>query len=311
MKLLLFALFSSLALATFSQTMSRQQYIDKFQSLAVKEMKRTGIPASIKLAQACLESGNGNSELSKLSNNHFGIKCKSNWTGNSVKWDDDERNECFRKYRTIEESYIDHSDFLTGSPRYASLFSLAPDDYVAWAHGLKAAGYATAPDYAQRLIKIIVDFKLYALDRGIDFDQLSVTEDAKTRIGEIGNLINIDPHKSHKIVIHNKLRSVAAREGDTFELLAEEFDLKTWSLYQFNDLPAGYQPQKNEIIYIQKKHRKALRGNTIHKVGPGETMHYISQVYGVRLKNLLRRNHLKAGQEPVTEEVISLRKRRR
>ena len=309
MKLFYPLLFVLLSVATQAQ-MSRQDYIDNYKDIAISEMKRTGIPASIKLAQACLESSNGNSELSRISNNHFGIKCKTNWTGASVKWDDDARNECFRKYNSVEESFYDHSNFLTSSPRYANLFTLAPDDYVAWAYGLKAAGYATAPDYAQRLIKIIVDFKLYAFDRGIDFDQLSVSDDARTRIGEIANLINIDPHKSHKIFMHNKLKTVVVREGDTFELLAEEFDIKTWALYQYNDLSEGYQPRKNEVIYIQKKHRRALKGITVHKVGVGETMHYISQVYGIRLKPLYRRNHMKAGQEPVTEEVIYLRNRR-
>jgi len=134
---------------------SQQDYIRKYQLLAIEEMGRSGIPASIKMAQAILESGNGNSQLSKKSNNHFGIKCKSNWQGQRVYHDDDEKGECFRKYDSVEDSYIDHTNFLVGNPRYAFLFALPPDDYKGWAKGLKEAGYATNRHYDKALIRII------------------------------------------------------------------------------------------------------------------------------------------------------------
>jgi len=298
-----------LAFTVFAQQ-TRTQYIEKYQKLAIQEMQRTGIPASIKMAQACLESANGNSELSNKSNNHFGIKCKSNWTGPSVKWDDDERNECFRKYNTVEESYIDHSNFLVNSPRYAALFQLAPDDYVGWAHGLKAAGYATAPDYAQRVIKIIVENKLYLLDSGVDIDQLTMAQRANMSIDNVSNLLKIEL-EPHKVVNANHLKAVIARDGDTFEIIARGFRKKAWEIYQFNDRPEGYRPQKNEVVYIQKKHRKAQKGNDFHRVEPGENMHFISQIYGVRLNLLYKRNKMKPGEEPKTEEVIYLRSKRR
>lgn len=309
MKYVLLLILELLVFTAFSQQ-TRTQYIEKYQMLAIEEMQRTGIPASIKMAQACLESANGNSNLSKLSNNHFGIKCKSNWTGPSVKWDDDERNECFRKYNTVEESFIDHSNFLVNSPRYASLFQLAPDDYVGWAHGLKAAGYATAPDYAQRVIKIIVENKLYLLDSGVNLDELTMAQRANLSIENVSNLLKIDL-EPHKVITVNNLKAVVAREGDTYEIIAQGFRKKDWEIYHFNDQSEGYRPQKNEVVYIQKKHKRAQKGKDFHRVETGETMHYISQIYGIRLKLLLKRNGMKPEDLPSTEEVIYLRKKRR
>lgn len=309
MKYVFILILEVLVFTAFSQQ-TRTQYIEKYQRLAIEEMQRTGIPASIKLAQACLESANGNSNLSILSNNHFGIKCKSNWTGSSVKWDDDERNECFRKYNTVEESFIGHSNFLVNSPRYASLFQLAPDDYVGWAHGLKAAGYATAPDYAQRIIKIIVENKLYLLDSGVNPDELTMAQRANLAIENVSNLLKIDL-ELHQVISVNNLKAVVAREDDTYEIIAQRFRKKTWEIYNFNDRPEGYRPQKNEVVYIQKKQKKAPKGKDYHRVEAGETMHFISQVYGVRLNMLYKRNKMKPGEEPKTEEVIYLRKTRR
>lgn len=309
MKYVFLLIFEVAVFTAFSQQ-TRIQYIEKYQMLAIEEMQRTGIPASIKMAQACLESANGNSELCKKSNNHFGIKCKSNWTGESVKWDDDERNECFRKYNTVEESFIDHSNFLVNSPRYASLFQLAPTDYVGWAYGLKAAGYATAPDYAERVIKIITDNKLYLLDSGVNPEELALAQRPNISISNVSNQLKIEL-EPHQVVSANHLKAVVAREGDTFEMIAQGFRKKAWEIYKFNDRPEGYRPVKNEIVYIQHKHRKALKGNEKHKVEPGETMHFISQIYGVKLKQLYKRNGMKPGEEPKTEEVIFLREKRR
>jgi len=137
-----------------------QQYIDQYKDLAIAEMKRTGVPASIKLAQGIHETMAGKSELVQKSNNHFGIKCKTGWNGPSVRHTDDARNECFRKYATAIESYRDHSNFLKSSPRYASLFELDPTDYEAWAKGLKSAGYATNPVYSQTLVRLIEEYDL-------------------------------------------------------------------------------------------------------------------------------------------------------
>lgn len=161
---LLLSLASSVPMATAQERQTKQEYIDRYKSLAIAHMEHYGIPASIIMAQGILESDSGNSPLARRSNNHFGIKCKSNWTGERVFHDDDEKGECFRKYSTVEESYIDHSEFLDKQPRYDSLFVYSSTDYRSWARGLKAAGYATAPDYAERLIRIIEDNRLDLLD---------------------------------------------------------------------------------------------------------------------------------------------------
>lgn len=146
------------------QNLTRAQYIEKYKDIAIRQMNRHKIPASITLAQGCLESDNGNSSLARKANNHFGIKCHKGWLGGRYKHDDDSKGECFRRYDSAAESYADHSNFLTNRPRYASLFDLEITDYKAWAHGLKAAGYATDPKYAQLLINIIEDYKLYQYD---------------------------------------------------------------------------------------------------------------------------------------------------
>ncbi len=308
-------LFVILFLATISPAVcqiTRKEYIERYQLLAIEEMNRSGIPASITMAQACLESGNGNSVLSQKSNNHFGIKCKSTWTGKTVRHDDDEKNECFRKYNTVEESYIDHTNFLMANPRYFFLFQLKPDDYVGWAHGLKKAGYATANDYGHRLIKIIEEYQLYRLDYKIRNQELASYKHKNLKTKETLNKLFINPYESHPVAERNNVKSVVVKEGDTYEIIAQEFGLKSWELYKFNDQPTGYVPQKNEVVYVEAKNRKAgKRGMLTHRVEAGETMHYISQMYGLKLKPLYNRNGMKYGQEPRTEEIIFLRNKRR
>lgn len=312
MRYSLFIIVFILTISTAVSQISRNEYIERYQLLAIEEMNRSGIPASITMAQACLESGNGNSTLSQKSNNHFGIKCKSTWTGKTVRHDDDERNECFRKYNTVEESFKDHSNFLMDNPRYYFLFQLPSDDYVGWAHGLKKAGYATAHDYGYRLIKIIEENQLFRLDYKMTNEQLASLKHKNTGSKEVVNSLQINPYQSHQITLRNDIKTVVVNEGDTYEILAQEFGIKAWELYKFNDQPEGYRPQKNEIVYIEAKHRKAGRRNMLtHRVEAGETMHYISQLYGLKLKPLYKRNNMKFGEEPHTEEIIFLRNNRR
>lgn len=291
--------------------MSRREYIQKFQLLAIEEMERSGIPASIKMAQACLESADGNSQLSRKSNNHFGIKCKSSWTGKKVYYDDDERGECFRQYKTVEDSYIDHTIFLLDNPRYFFLFQLKSDDYVGWAKGLKKAGYATARDYDKRLIKIIEDNQLYRLDYRIGFKKLSASEKSKLNSNISSNRLTINPYQSHQITKRNGVKSIVVKEGDTYELIAQELDIKSWVLCKYNDQPKGYQPQTNEIIYVEAKNRKAPKGVLTHRVQANETMHYISQMYGIKLKPLYKRNRMKKGEQPQIGEEIFLRNKKK
>jgi len=303
-----FFILSVLAAPLFSQNLSRLEYIQKYQVLAIKEMTRSGVPASITMAQACLESADGNSRLAKLSNNHFGIKCKTNWNGEAVYYDDDERNECFRSYKTVEESYFDHTNFLMDNFRYAFLFNFPQTDYKSWARGLKKAGYATAPSYDRQLIEIIETFQLHQLDTKRNESELANFEQLK--IGaRVHNGMLINPYHTREPQLVNGLKAVVAKQGDTFEIIAQEFGLNAWELYRFNDYPQGYVPQPNEIIYIQAKKRKAPKGTGPHVVGEGETMHYISQFYGVKLKPLCLRNKMRTGDQPVAGQSIRLGKK--
>lgn len=297
-------------LISFSQRINtREEYIQKYAELAVSEMIRSGIPASITLAQACLESGNGNSILSVKSNNHFGIKCNSSWWGKRVYHDDDHKNECFRQYASVEESFLDHTDFLMNNIRYGELFTLNMLDYKGWAKGLKKAGYATDPQYASRLIKIIEDHLLFLYDEGLDKGQIARIHDSRTNKPEgSGNLIN--PFQTRKVVLRNGLRSVVVHAGDTFERIAQEFGLKDWEIYTYNDYSKGQQPRENEILYIEPKRRKAEKQHKTHQFEGDDTMHFISQRYGVKLKRLYRLNRLKSDEKPGEGETIYLRKKK-
>ncbi len=296
-----------IALATSAQRYTRGEYIRKYQLLAISEMGRSGIPASIKMAQACLESADGNSEMARKSNNHFGIKCRGDWHGARSYYDDDAKNECFRKYKSAEDSYIDHTNFLLGNPRYATLFRLSSADYAGWARGLKKAGYATDPSYDKKVIEIIEVNQLWRLDRELTFEEAVQLEKQRTPATPDGRLL-INPYSSRKISLHNGLKSAVAREGDTFELLAQEFGLKVWELMKFNDYPQGYEPTPGEILYLQAKKGKAPEIYRYHPVGEGETMHYISQFYGIRLRALYRLNKLSFGEPVEVGQVLKLQR---
>lgn len=254
------------------------EYIDTYDELAVDQMKKYRIPASITLAQGLLESGAGQSTLAKKSNNHFGIKCGSSWRGKSVRHHDDALNECFRSYRNPKESYEDHSVFLTTGARYAFLFKLDITDYKAWAHGLKKAGYATNPSYANRLIQIIEDYDLYKYDTKAGRKKASSSAKSKAQLV---------PHQPY---IANGLLYVKARRGDTFECISEEFDVSVRKLIKYNDLHRGYTLAQDDIVYLKAKKRRADKQYTIHIVRAGDSMHTISQMYGIQLNRLYKMN---------------------
>ena len=283
-----------------AQSLSRQAYISQFAPIAVSEMNRTGIPASIKLAQGILESGDGNSTLARRGNNHFGIKCHD-WTGPRMFHDDDRRGECFRKYRTPEESFKDHSDFLTGRSRYAFLFDIEPTNYKAWAAGLKRAGYATNPAYDRLLIRIIEENQLARYDR----PGVAVKNDNRVP-GQV-NPASTDA-AARVIDIRNHIKYIVVKEGDTFASLTRELDLMQWELPRFNETSANRELIPGEIIYLQPKRNRAESGTEIHTVEEGETMYKISQLYGVKLDSLLRMNNIFEGDEPVAGDKIWLRK---
>jgi hypothetical protein len=275
---------------------TRQEYIDTYKDLAMQEMERTGIPASITLAQGLLESGDGNGSLARKANNHFGIKCHDDWKGKTITHDDDDQNECFRKYKSVEESFRDHSDFLTSRSRYASLFKNNPDDYKAWAKGLKQAGYATSSTYAESLIRIIEENELYRFDQ-----QVLARETGKTK-GKPA-FESTEYAGGRKIYYNNRVKYVLAREGDSFTSLSEELDLFHWLLPKYNELPENTVFSEGEKVYIQPKRNRAEAGKKTHIVKEGETLHSISQLYAIKESKLALRNQLsmdsslKPGQE--------------
>ena len=294
--------------------MTVEQYIDKYKDLAIKEMKRTGIPASITMAQAILESGTGNSTLARKSNNHFGIKCHKDWKGKKVYHDDDKRHECFRKYKTVYDSYRDHSKFLTEKSRYASLFKLKSTDYKKWAHGLKKAGYATDPRYAHRLIKIIEDYKLYQLDRKGGGKSKYTEEDEYDKSVSATSGVDdfvIDPYTKHEVKYNNRVKYVDIEEGDTFESIAEEFDLRLWEIFHYNDIPENTNINDFKHLYIEAKRKKADRSEEYHVVKEGETLQRISHKYGIKLKSILKYNNIDEDDTLTPGTKLNLRHKKR
>lgn len=271
-------------------------YVKQYSGLAVEQMKIYKIPASITLSQGLLESGAGLSSLAKESNNHFGIKCGGRWNGPSVLHDDDARNECFRAYEHPGASYEDHSKFLSSGARYAFLFNLDITDYKGWAIGLKKAGYATDPSYANRLITIIEDYELYRYDR----EGLSPKRYARERKEQI--LYN--PHQSY---IANDLLYVIARRGDTFESIAKEFETSARKLVKYNDLQKDYTLAEGDIVYLHAKKKHASDNYKVHIVREDDSMHSISQRYGIRLKNLYQLNAKSGEYVPQVGDLIWLK----
>ena len=292
------------------------EYIKQYAPLAVEQMQRHKIPASITLAQGLLESGAGYSALARKSNNHFGIKCKRNWTGEKVYHDDDAKGECFRSYPTVEASYQDHAEFLDSQPRYDSLFAYSSDDYKSWARGLKAAGYATAPDYAQRLIRIIEENQLFLLDRpdgarlyasryGLKRDpeewfssQSSVEELARTEgaVDPDNYRVTINAHQGYNVYVTNGVHYVLAKEGDTFENIGKKFRISARNLRKFNDLKdKKAQPMPHEVVYIERK-KKRWEGNAhTHTCRQGETAYAVGQSYAIRTRSIEKLNKLRPG----------------
>ena len=274
LKLFLILIISCLTLQAQTRNKQYEAYIKKYRELAVEEMKKYHIPASITLAQGLLESGAGQSALARKSNNHFGIKCGSDWYGKTVSHDDDARGECFRAYKHPKDSYEDHSKFLAGRPRYASLFNLNITDYKGWARGLKKAGYATNPRYADQLIGIIELYELYKYD---DKNYLKWLKK------------NPNPHQTY---IANGLLYIVVRAGDSWKSISQEFDISQKKLRKYNDLYKGYALQVGDILYLEKKNKKADKEHIVHVLRAGESMYSISQKYGIRLKNLYKLNKM-------------------
>lgn len=294
-------------------------YIERYRDLAISEMKRTGVPASITLAQGMIESDFGRSRLAREANNHFGIKCHNDWTGSTIYHNDDRRNECFRKYKRTEESFYDHSDFLKSGSRYSFLFDLPVTDYKAWARGLKKAGYATNPDYADMLIRKIEEHNLNYYDKGFIITEKSaavVTPIPETARPAVDKPVETAPVSNGRVMVqsrvprikeNNRIQYIIVKDGETNESLEKDFELLKWEIKRYNDIKGDFVPEAGQMLYLQPKRDKAEPGKETHTVMEGESLYIISQMYGVKLNKLYEYNRMIEGEEPVAGQKVWLR----
>lgn len=336
---LLFLLISVGVKAQDSQLPATIKYIETYAPLAIKEMARTGFPASIKIAQGILETDAGRSELVQQSNNHFGLKCKSSWTGEKVYHNDDELGECFRKYANAEESYLDHSDYLKSQSRYTFLFSYDPNDYDSWAWGLKKAGYATSPIYAQTLIKNIEKYNLnelngikedsdssnlaayfYALENNLIVQSVAKLEQPNNKAKEVKNAYQVkqveenpktsiakSPKYPSGIFKINGLKVIYAKEGTSLLSIAKKQHLPLSGILMWNEMPSENTIlEEDQLIYLQKK--KKTGNESFYLVKADENLREVSQKVGIQLSSILSLNKLKHGMTPAVGEKISLKK---
>ena len=280
------------------------QYIEQYKDVAIEQMLRWKIPASITLAQGLLESGAGQSDLAVAGNNHFGIKCHG-WEGRTVHRDDDARQECFRAYNSAYESFEDHSRFLASGQRYRGLFKLKTTDYEGWARGLKAAGYATNPQYAQRLIDLIELYRLDRYDRMKSYDKSVVghSKDRQEGASQQQQLL------LHPIYMFNKNYYLYARRGDTFRSIGEEIGVSYKKIARYNERDKDDRLQVGEVVWLKKKQSKAPKTykHQPHVVQRGESMYSIAQKYGIRLKSLYKLNHLTPDYNLKVGDVLRVR----
>jgi flagellum-specific peptidoglycan hydrolase FlgJ/LysM repeat protein len=309
--------------AEYSTTDRNFDYVTKYNRAAVLSMDRIGVPASIVLAQGLLESAAGTSDLATTAKNHFGVKCSGNWNGKTYKKKDDDRDSdgniiesCFRSYESVEESFVDHGQFLRDprkSTRYGFLFNLDRTDYKSWARGLQSAGYATAPDYADKLINLIERYKLYEFDSPGSRPPTFPTEGSGSQgqpAKPVGpNAPGQQVEATGRIGRVNDVKVVASREGETLEDVARAFRINTQKVVDYNDrgYPPGVRLKTNTRVFIQYKANKWHGRSVEHTVREGQTMFDIAQVYGIRLEKLLEMNGLSRGQEPEINELIRIR----
>jgi hypothetical protein len=306
--------------ALFAQRITPEEYIQTYKDIAMREMREHKIPASITLAQGLLESGAGNSALAREAKNHFGIKCHKGWTGKTYYMDDDEKDECFRKYKNAEDSFKDHSEFLCGRTRYAELFELEITDYQGWARGLKKAGYATNPKYAQLLIDRIELYNLTKYDKialGMMTDDNQLPE-----IAEEDELIELAYSPTNRAVYelvdmtedkrfiyeNNGVRFVYAKEGETPESMAKEFGVKYKKFCDYNCLrhPDEMIFHSGDVVYLSKLKNSNWKAKK-HVVEQGETIRDIGLRYAVKPDKILRINRLKKGTKLYVGQKLWLR----
>lgn len=340
--LIIMFLMSVNCFAQKQQSKETLDYIEKYKDIAMTEMVKNKIPASITLAQGILESGSGNSILTTKGNNHFGIKCHSDWKGRTMRMDDDAPKECFRVYDSAEESFRDHSNFLKRD-RYKALFDLKITDYQGWAKGLKKAGYATLPTYASVLIKLIENYELYK------YDQMVVKGEFKVS-GKKTNVSGKKPADNNKQTSNKKnsakkqkrlkkraerqqlavptlhdcavvgvtankhyirenfgVKFIFTKENDSLDGLAKELGIKKYQLVKYNDLGNKTTFKEGEVLYVEPKRLRAVDGYKYHVIKSGETLSHVSRLYAVRLKRLFKMNDLDENSVLQVGQVIRLR----
>ncbi|MCP4124314.1 MAG: LysM peptidoglycan-binding domain-containing protein, partial [Bacteroidetes bacterium] len=319
-RLLLTILALILVTMVFAQKdLTVEQYIDRYKEISIKEMEKSGIPASITLAQGILESRYGNSTLSLASNNHFGIKCHKGWSGKTYYHDDDKKNECFRVYKNPEQSFKDHTEFLQTRSRYEFLFEYDSAEYKKWAHGLKKAGYATNPKYGNILVDLIERHELYIYDRpGRNAvvlrpheernkqDQVETNDDFKMTESKV--TVPAEAIEAGSIsgeIAYNRIRAVVVSKYDNLFTIADRHGVTATRIEKYNDLMPRQELEEGMLLYLQPKRGRSTRQRT-HVIQRDENMWDISQLYGVKLDKLIQRNLLEEGEEPVTGSVLSL-----
>lgn len=332
---LFLCLTASAALPPDGQKSPQEKYIEQFASLAVEEMYRSGVPASITLAQGLLESRYGLSDLAAKGNNHFGIKCHNNWQGGRMYHDDDAKSECFRKYDSPEQSYRDHSDFLRYRDRYKFLFDYDVTDYKAWAHGLRKAGYATDPAYPSKLIRLIEEYKLHEYDlKPVTFADGARKSGKKSgrkpkdKAGEQVSAVIPEPplqieapkrmadeqrhvfrfNVGREVFVRNGVPYVLSVEGDTYEGLASSNNLFVREILKFNDLSVAERLVPGTVVYLQPKKKQGVKGLEKHVVEEGDSMRNIAQRYGIRLAKLYKINGMSDADVLREGDIIKLRK---
>jgi LysM repeat protein len=288
-------LLKSLPVIAQQRNASYEKYISQYSRLAIQEREKYRIPASITLAQAILESGAGQSVLARQSNTHFGIKCHTDWKGDCYYKDAEIPNECFRKYKRVEDSYEDHSRFLAERSRYEPLFRLSKTDYAKWAKGLQTCGYATDKKYATKLITLIETYELYRYDT-----MSSKTSSKKSQTGGNGTA-------SRSIGKIYGLKYVTAGAGDSFASIAADLGMKVKNLMKYNEAPVGFPLREGDVVYLEMKKKKADKPYFNHQVKSGESMYSISQRYGIRVNNLYKLNNKDDGYVPEVNNILKLR----
>jgi LysM repeat protein len=319
-RFLLASLTFCIALTATAQTKNQAylDYIEQYKAIAIKQQTKHRIPAAITIAQGLLESGAGKSELSSKANNHFGIKCTSDWEGRTIRY----KNDCYRRYASAEDSYEDHSQFLLRK-RYASLFDLSINDYKGWAKGLKQCGYAEDPKYPQKLIELIELYELQNLTKsggGKNASKKSDDEDLAINEEEIYRQAHkvlqayvmppiADFHilGGHAAGYRNSVKYVIALQGDTYASISKDLDMREKALRKFNDAKFARDIQAGDMVYIYAKRNKSGRKYTYYYTQPGDNLWEISQKYGIKLKKLCKRNDLRPKDNTTLPERLQLR----